>query len=163
MTALVLNWLTGASLTTKRTDERVLVMKGLLLGMLVCMAAGAETLILIPDGPLTLQQQFVFGLICGTIGTVVGVAMFDIPTAKALARQAVANLGLAALLAPTVARGIALVTGMEVTIVMIAPIAGLLGISGTVILAKVLPMIIDAIARRARKEIQQLLPDDEGK
>src|ERR1700721_2905154 len=53
-------------------------------------APDADAFIFIPDGPLSLQQQFFFGLICGTIGTIVGCAMFDTPNMKALARQATA-------------------------------------------------------------------------
>lgn len=147
-------------------------MKGLILGMMFCMAAGAETLILIPDGPITVQQQFVFGLICGSIGTFVGLAMWEIPTANplgrpinplmALARQAVANLGLAALLAPTFAWLISGATGLPVTIQMLAPISGLLGIGGSAWFAKIWPWFLEQTANKAKQKIKRVLDIPDG-
>lgn len=153
--------------------ERVVAMKSLLLGMMFCMAAGAETFILIPDGPITLQQQFMFGLICGTIGTVVGLAMWPIPLVnpvgkpvnplQEMARQAVANLGLAAGLAPTVAWGLSGISGIPITVPFLAPIAMFLGIGGSAWFAKVWPWFLEWSSKKAKERIRQVagdVPDD---
>lgn len=147
--------------------ERVIAMKALLLGMMICMAAGAEALILIPDGPLTLQQQVFFGLICGTIGTVVGLAMWDIPSAdptgkhinpmKAMARQGAANLGLATLLATTFAYAFNALTGIPITIPVLAPISGILGIGGSAWFAKIWPYFLEQSAKRTKRHIDRTL------
>ncbi len=157
------------------SQERIVAMKGLLLGMMFCMAAGAETLILIPDGPITIQQQFVFGLICGSIGTFVGLAMWEIPLATpagkpinplmALARQAIANLGLAALLAPTLAAVFSKASGIPITVPVLAPISGLLGIGGSAWFAKLWPWFLEYSSKKAKDKIRKVvgvgvMPDD---
>lgn len=168
MTAFVLNFLAARTVPHQPSalcfDEGIVTMKGLLFGMMFCMAAGADTLVFIPDGPLTFQQMFFFGLICGTLGTVAGCAMFDTPTLKVLARQAIANLFLAAALAPSCAVGVSNATGIAPTIMLIAPIACLLGVSGSPLVMKVLPSIIDILEKRGVKRAKSMfgVDDDES-
>ena len=138
-------------------------MKGLLLGMLFCMAAGSAELAFIPDGPLSFQQMFFFGLVCGTLGTLAGAAMFDTPSLKALARQAGANLLLAAVLAPSCAVMASKVTGIETTIVLIAPIACLLGVSGSPLVMKFLPSLMDLLAKKGLRRVKDVIGDDDDK
>lgn len=149
------------------SQERIVAMKGLLLGMMFCMAAGAESFIWIPDGPITLQQQFMFGLICGTIGTVVGLAMWEIPVTTpsgkpinplmAMARQGLANLGLAALLAPTLAAVFSKASGIPITVPVLAPISGLLGIGGSAWFAKLWPWFLEYSSKKAKERIQRVV------
>jgi hypothetical protein len=145
-------------------DEGVITMKGLLFGMLFCMAAGADAFVFIPDGPLSFQQMFFFGLICGTLGTLAGCAMFDTPTLKILARQAGANLLLAAVLAPSCAVAVSNSFGIAPTIMLIAPIACLLGVSGSPLVMKVLPSLMDMIAKKGIRRAKSVLgvDDDES-
>lgn len=159
MTTIVLNWIARLDRNQpgELSQEGIVAMKGLLLGMLVCMAAGAESLIFIPEGPLTLQQQFIFGLIAGSVGTVVGASLFEIETLKKLARHASSNLGLAALFGPLCVWALRTVCGIESTFVIVLPIFGSLGIGGSLIFGKVWPAILDMAANRARAEAQKLL------
>lgn len=137
------------------THEGVLSMKALLVGMMCMAAACADTLVFIPDGPLTTQQKFIFGLILGTIGTVAGCALVDTPNLKSLARQAIANIGLASLLAPTIASCIF----AEVDVLKLAPFSAVLGIGGSVIFGKAWPSISDMIASRTISEAGHILGD----
>jgi hypothetical protein len=53
-------------------------------------------------------------------------------------------------------------TGVDVTMAVIAPISGLLGIGGSVLFGKVWPAILSALERRAKKEIRRMVPDDDS-
>lgn len=166
MTAFVLSLLRAESRQPFISVEDSMTMKALLIGMLACMAAGADTMLFIPDGPLNIQQRFVFGLICGTIGTIVGCAICDIQNAKQLARHAIANLGLAVLGGATLASVIAYCFKLEPTLLVVAPSSGICGISGSAILDKLWPMILERLARRASKAADSVLgleEKDEGK
>lgn len=137
--------------------EGILTMKGLIVGMMFCMAAGAEGFVFIPDGTLSLQQQFFFGLIAGTIGTLVGLAIYGAANITQLARQALANLGLAALFAPLVAWA---VCGKGVDVMVLAPIAGTLGIGGSVLFEQIWPMVKDSLANRVKSEAKKILGEN---
>lgn len=161
MTALVLNWIAAHVQTeSHQPHQGPLTMKALLMAMMCLAAGGAHVLEFIPDGALTYQQQFFFGLIAGTVGTLVGLAMFDCPNVKALARQGVTNLGLATMLGPTCAAMFSKTTGIETTIVVLAPIALTLGIGGSVLFSQVWPLFVAAMAKRAKREIRNIVGDD---
>ena len=139
------------------SDEIAMTMKTLLLGMMACMVAGADSLIWIPDGPLSVQQMVMFGLICGTIGTVAGCAYWDIPNAKTLARHAIANLGISALGGASLSSAIAWSFNLQPTFLLVAPTAGILGIGGSYLLEQLLPMVARKLAERAEKAADTVL------
>jgi hypothetical protein len=161
MTTLILNWIAGLHHDDRPASpcQRELTMKALFLGMMLCMATGAGSMVLIPDGPLTTQQQFIFGLIAGTIGTAVGAAYFEIDTLKKLARHAVSNLGLAAIFGPLSASGIHWATGIDITFAVVLPLFGTLGIGGSFIFGSLWPMALKALQKRAAKELRSVLGD----
>ncbi|NBW16503.1 MAG: hypothetical protein EBR82_51830 [Caulobacteraceae bacterium] len=162
MTALILNWIAShdAPGVEHNHHQGPLTMKAVMLAMMCLAAGGAHIMEFIPDGKLDYQQQFFFGLIAGTIGTLVGLSLFDCPTVKALARQGVTNLGLATVLGPTVAAMFSKTTGIETTIVVLAPISLTLGIGGSVLFAQIWPMFVAEMAKRAKKEIRAMVGDD---
>jgi hypothetical protein len=157
VSAFILNLTSRTINAGHAAHEGILTMKGMLIGMMCCMAAGADTLVFIPDGPLTTQQKFIFGLILGTIGTIAGCALVDTPSLKSLARQAIANIGLASLLAPTIASSIF----AEVDVLKLAPFSAVLGIGGSVIFGKAWPSISEMIASRASREAAHILGDSD--
>lgn len=143
-----------------KTDTESLMMKTLLLGIMMCMAGGATTFIMIPDGPLSYQDMFMFGLITGTIGTVVGLAYFECKSVMMMARQATANLGLASIVGPPICYVISYWFGIEKNIMLVSPVCGLLGIGGTVLLTKIWPAFVKAIEKKAKREIRKMVGDE---
>lgn len=162
MTAIVLHWIERMAgqphaQQVSTGHGGVCPMNALLLGMMSCMAVGSAQFVLIPDGPLSLQQQFFFGMIAGTVGTLVGCAVTDTPDMRSLSRRALLNLFLAGVCAPLTCSLIP----MPTTVAVIAPVAGLLGLGGNVPYNDIWPYLAKALGRRAKKEIETFIgPDD---
>lgn len=137
----------------------MITQKAFLAGMLVMMTAGSFEMAWTTDE----NRMFLCTMAGGTIGAGVNYCIYEVRTLRQMARQAMANLGLAVIFGPIATTAVVKCSGWNLTIYLAVAISGTIGIGGTAIWRVAAPAVLNLIpdAVQALFRVPKKQPDDD--